>query len=215
MQETTVVNVHRDAYDIYIGRPGKGQNGEFGNPFNGLDRQENIKKFKDYFYARLKSDPVFFRKVRALRGKRLGCFCRPSKPCHGDIIADYLNSIKPMVYGVVGSRGFHDYEFMKSVLQWFEFKGIVSGGAPGADRLAERYAKEINLEPKVFHADWAKYGRRAGIIRNHQVIENSDEIIAFWDGHSPGTRHTITLANEAGKEVYVFYPRELDVADIC
>lgn len=91
--KTTVVNLYKDRdYDEYIGRPGQGQEGYFGNPFSKHTREENIKLFKRYFYARLKTDPTFKRRVHELKGKKLGCFCKP-KPCHGDVIADYLNNL--------------------------------------------------------------------------------------------------------------------------
>lgn len=95
MEKTTVVNIYFSSYDIYIGRKGKGQDGYFGNPFV-LTPQEargaTIERFKEYFYTRLAKDPEFKRCVHELRGKVLGCFCKPG-PCHGDIIADYVNSI--------------------------------------------------------------------------------------------------------------------------
>lgn len=90
---TTVVNIYRDRnYDEYIGRAGKGQNGYHGNPFKTDDRDYNIKMHKAYFYARLKTDPEFKRKVHELKGKTLGCFCKP-KACHGDTYVEYLNSL--------------------------------------------------------------------------------------------------------------------------
>jgi len=85
---TTVVNLRRQKYDVYIGRPSI-----FGNPFvigaDG-DRSEVIRKYRRYFYLRLKNDPKFIKEVEELRGKSLGCYCHPL-PCHGDIIAEYLN----------------------------------------------------------------------------------------------------------------------------
>jgi len=93
--QTTVVNIRRSYYDIYIGRAGHGQDGYFGNPFNSYrdgGRSRAIALFKDYFYDRLKKDSEFMDRVLALRGKRLGCFCKP-KDCHGDIIAEYLNGL--------------------------------------------------------------------------------------------------------------------------
>lgn len=91
--KTTVVNLRKDRYDVYIGRAGQGQDGYFGNPFK-LDpkgnRGETLDRFREYFYTRLKQDPQFKKRVLELRGKVLGCFCKP-QPCHGDIIAGYLN----------------------------------------------------------------------------------------------------------------------------
>ena len=95
---TTVVNISsRLPYDVYIGRAGKGHDGYFGNPFRLNDESERVeilRKYEVWFYDRLASDPEFKRRIHELKGKKLGCFCRP-KICHGDIIADYLNNEVP------------------------------------------------------------------------------------------------------------------------
>ena len=93
-QITTVVNLRYQPYDQYIGRSGKGEDGYFGNPIRlqpGESRGSTIQKFKDYFYKRLRTDQEFKDRIHQLKGKRLGCFCKPF-PCHGDVIAAYLNS---------------------------------------------------------------------------------------------------------------------------
>ncbi len=91
MAETTVVNLRREAFDVYIGRAGKGQDGYFGNPFDVRQHGASaMPKFIDYFHKRLVSDHEFHTRVLALRGKRLGCFCKP-RDCHGDVIATYVN----------------------------------------------------------------------------------------------------------------------------
>lgn len=90
---TTVVNIYKDTYDVYIGRKGQGQDGYFGNPYamrNETDRDECILAYQSYFNDRIENDPEFKRRILELKGKRLGCFCAPKK-CHGDIIAQYLN----------------------------------------------------------------------------------------------------------------------------
>jgi len=76
---------------------------------------------------------------------------------------------------------------------------IVSGGATGADALAESYAKLRDIPIQVFPADWDTHGRAAGPIRNRQIVKASDLIVAFWDGKSPGTRSTKGLTEKAGK----------------
>lgn len=91
---TTVVNLYKEPYDQYIGRAGRGQDGYFGNPYSlsaGGDRGAILKLYKEYFDKRINEDLEFKRRVLELKGKRLGCFCKP-KACHGDIIADYLNT---------------------------------------------------------------------------------------------------------------------------
>ena len=92
---TTVVNIHHgEAYDVYIGRKGKGHDGYFGNPdrlFPGYSRDEAIRRYHSYFLQRIATDPEFRRRVLELRGKRLGCFCSP-KACHGDVIAAWVDA---------------------------------------------------------------------------------------------------------------------------
>lgn len=99
--KTTVVNVRKADYDVFIGRmrgffaqwAPLGQKFDFGNPWRvGPDcsREEAIRKYRNYFYQRIETDPVFKKEVEALAGKRLGCFCKP-QDCHGDVIAQWLN----------------------------------------------------------------------------------------------------------------------------
>jgi hypothetical protein len=98
--KTKVVNIalgHR--YDVYIGRAGKGHDGYFGNPFRltqGESRGSTLEKYKSYFFNRLETDPEFKRRIHELKGKTLGCFCKPH-PCHGDIIAAYLDSLEEII----------------------------------------------------------------------------------------------------------------------
>ncbi|MDH6310901.1 hypothetical protein M2451_004060 [Dysgonomonas sp. PFB1-18] len=94
--ETKVVNIRMEEYDVYIGRTGKGQDGYFGNPIllrENQTRGATLEKYEEYFYNRIKNDPEFKRRVHVLKGKTLGCFCKPY-PCHGDVIKKYLDTIK-------------------------------------------------------------------------------------------------------------------------
>ena len=100
---------------------------------------------------------------------------------------------------VVGSRSFNDYNLLKNTLDKYDINKIISGGAKGADQLAERYAKENGIETLILKPDWKKYPRAAGIIRNKDIIGACTEVVAFWDGKSPGTKNSIGLAEEMGK----------------
>ena len=204
--QTTVVNIYKENYDVYIGRKGKGQSGEFGNPYNRYGREESLKLFRKYFYDRIKNDRQFAAHVHKLRGKILGCFCHP-KPCHGHIIADYLNNlpeIKLLKLAVVGPQNFADYKFMKEVLSWHDIRQIISGGEKGADALSRKYAAEHGLDYLEFPANWNKFGKSAGFKRNIQIVNAADEVAAFHDGKSPRTQHTIDIAEEQGKPVYIY-----------
>ena len=78
---TRVVHCKREAYDVYIGRPGK-----WGNPFEiGKDgsRMQVINKYREW----IKTQPDLMRDLPTLKGKALGCWCYP-RPCHGDVLAE-------------------------------------------------------------------------------------------------------------------------------
>lgn len=113
-----------------------------------------------------------------------------------------------MKLAVIGSRGFLDYDLLVIVLDEYYhiFNGdleIVSGGAQGADRLAEVYAMESQLPTKIFRAEWGKYGKSAGYRRNVDIIDYADEIVVFWDGVSNGTKHSINIARKQGKTMVI------------
>lgn len=76
---------------------------------------------------------------------------------------------------------------------------VVSGGASGVDSFAEALARGKGLQTVVFPALWGTYGKRAGAIRNRQIVEASDRIVAFWDGKSKGTKISIDIAKELKK----------------
>lgn len=108
-----------------------------------------------------------------------------------------------MKLAIVGTRTFDDYELMCECLKNGVFTTIVSGGSQGADKLAERYAQEHDINMKVFPADWKQYGPSAGPRRNTQIVEYCDALLAFWDGKSTGTQDSIKKATAAGKPVKV------------
>ena len=80
----TVVNVHKELCDVYIGRAGRGYDGKWGNPFSKGTREENIAKFEEY----LVNNKELMQDLHELKDKRLGCFCKP-KACHGDVLKKY------------------------------------------------------------------------------------------------------------------------------
>lgn len=74
---------------------------------------------------------------------------------------------------------------------------VVSGGAPGVDQTAEWAAVAMGFSVFSFAPDWTRYGKSAGMIRNAKIVEHCDELVAFWDGASRGTAHSIDLARKA------------------
>ena len=107
---------------------------------------------------------------------------------------------------IAGSRNFNDYNLLKSscdnLLTQFTNIEIVSGTARGADKLGERYAREKGYSIKEFPANWS-LGKSAGYIRNDEMAQYADMLIAFWDGTSKGTKHMIDLANKRGIKVEI------------
>lgn len=101
---------------------------------------------------------------------------------------------------IAGGRDFNNYELLfkkcENILSKQKEVEIVSGTANGADKLGEKYAKEKGFKIKLFPADWEKYKKAAGYIRNKQMADYADSLIAFWDGKSKGTKHMIDLAEE-------------------
>lgn len=111
---------------------------------------------------------------------------------------------------VAGSRGFTDYELLTRVLfamADLEFQdralSIVSGMARGADQLAVRFAVTHDIKLYKFPANWDGLGKKAGFIRNTQMGDFSDGLLAFWDGQSNGTRHMIDYMNRLKKPVHL------------
>jgi hypothetical protein len=106
-----------------------------------------------------------------------------------------------MKLAIIGSRSFTDYNKLKEILKPYRAKVtlVVSGAARGADSLGEKWAKEYNIQTLIFPADWNTHGKRAGFIRNEDIIKNCDGCIAFWDGQSSGTKHSLYLCEKYNK----------------
>jgi hypothetical protein len=104
--ETTVVNFKVEPCDVKITRTPKNeipeppQFGCFGNPYPvaKYGREKCIELYRQYFYERIESDVKFREAVLSLKGKRLGCFCKPLA-CHGDIIKEWLDNISDITSG--------------------------------------------------------------------------------------------------------------------
>ena len=116
---------------------------------------------------------------------------------------------------VAGSRNFNDYKLLQEkldhILQNVESPEIVSGHARGTDQLGERYAVANGMVYHVFPAQWRKYGRRAGLIRNQQMADFADALIAFYpeNRESRGTADMIDKARQKGLSVRVIYIKEV------
>jgi hypothetical protein len=102
---------------------------------------------------------------------------------------------------VCGDRNWSNWELLYEVLEWFPITFLVTGGAKGADTIAEAYAFGRGFSYRVHHADWNAYGRAAGPIRNTRMLEEDpDLVIAFHDdlSKSKGTKNMVKQAQKAG-----------------
>ncbi len=97
---------------------------------------------------------------------------------------------------IAGSRGVSSYEAIKAAVKesGFQVTEVVSGGARGVDTLGEKFALDNNIAIRRFPANWAQFGPRAGYMRNSEMAEYGEALIAVWDGQSPGTEMMIDLA---------------------
>lgn len=106
---------------------------------------------------------------------------------------------------IAGGRDYHNYDTLLEAIKECQFPiaTVVCGGAKGVDSLGERYGQEMNLQIAYFFPNWDLHGRAAGPIRNRQMAENADALIALWDGKSRGTKNMIETAQKKGLLVYV------------
>ena len=112
---------------------------------------------------------------------------------------------------IAGTRTFNNYTLLSSYADKLlaakraagECIVIVSGHCTGADLLGEKYAVERGYMVEVYEAQWQLYGRAAGPMRNREMAEVSDALIAFWDGVSRGTKNMIDEARACGLAVRV------------
>jgi hypothetical protein len=112
-----------------------------------------------------------------------------------------------MKVAIVGGRSFREYylleEVMDSLHKQHNFSAVVCGEAAGADSLGKVWAKRNNIPVISFKPNWDKFGRSAGHIRNCEMLEVSDKVVAFWNLFSPGTSHMINIACKNDKLLHL------------
>lgn len=106
---------------------------------------------------------------------------------------------------VTGSRKFSKTSEMLKIFKSIAYAAanmdvtLIHGNASGADRIAGKLAQDLGWKVEVYPADWEKYGRKAGPIRNQEMVNSGANIcLAFPVGESKGTRHCISAAQKAG-----------------
>ena len=106
---------------------------------------------------------------------------------------------------IAGSRNIKNISIIYQTVyeSGFDITEVVSGTARGVDKLGEQWATENNIPIKRMPANWNLYGKSAGPIRNNEMADYADALIAIWDGKSKGTKWMIDVANKRGLMVYV------------
>jgi hypothetical protein len=109
------------------------------------------------------------------------------------------------ILAIVGSRDFPDLDQVRQFVRTLPSgTTVVSGGARGVDRCAAAAARSRGLRVIEFLAQWDRFGRRAGFLRNEQIVERCGRMVAFWDGRSSGTHHAITRARALHRPLVIY-----------
>ncbi len=109
-----------------------------------------------------------------------------------------------MKLAVIGTKKFTDFDFLSATLKKImNIEMIISGGAAGTDTLAKQFAFQNQINFLEFPPDYKKFGDNAKYIRDKLIVEECDELIAFWDGECEGTKYTFDYAKKLGKRVKI------------
>jgi hypothetical protein len=105
---------------------------------------------------------------------------------------------------IVGSIGFQNPDLVRTYVRTLlPDTTVISGAAEGVDSIAELEARACGLSVVIFPADWKTFGRAAGPIRNRQIVDTADSVVAFWNGRSRGTLNTVIVGLIHAKPVRV------------
>ena len=104
---------------------------------------------------------------------------------------------------VIGSREVYDLgaKAKLRILELLEGDDplFISGGARGVDSLAEDFITKLDFPKLIIRPDYNKYGKSAPLVRDREMVERADYVLAIWDGHSRGTKYTVDYARKLGK----------------
>ena len=167
-------------------------------------RAREVQELKDSFLKEGET-PAFSNNQRA--STRMLLMTHEFLSEHRALLDAKDESTVPKIHlAIVDSRHYTNYDaFSESVLNWCEEHDfpakIISGGASGADTMAEKFAKEQTLPFEVYRADWKKHGKAAGPMRNAQIVSHATHVLAFVAKDSIGTKDTVAKARATGKHV--------------
>jgi len=118
-----------------------------------------------------------------------------------------MSTTAALKVAIIGSRTYNDYKVFQqevgNMKKELGFTHIVSGGAKGVDSMAETYALLYDIPITIIKPEWKKYGKTAALLRNSDIINSVDYVIAFHQHSSPGTAHAIALGRKRGIPVKV------------
>ena len=108
---------------------------------------------------------------------------------------------------IAGSRHFTDYSFLVRKVEELNLNitQVLCGECYGADLLGKEWAMSKGIPVESYPADWDKYGKKAGYLRNKEMSVHGDELIAFYREGSKGTEIMIDLMQRANKPVHIIY----------
>lgn len=109
---------------------------------------------------------------------------------------------------VTGSRDFPSLGLVHAVLWEAQSDHGLLKVATGGSGVVDQEVENLGYEPTIYKADWQKYGRLAGPLRNHHMIDDfkPHRVYAFWDGKSRGTLDCFSYAAQKGIQVFIFPP---------
>jgi hypothetical protein len=138
------------------------------------------------------------------------------------VSANHSGEFAPFRVLVCGSRTFRDGTLVEALLSSLDGGStVIHGAAKGADSLADFHARRIGLAVDDYPADWDRYGKRAGYVRNQQMLDEGkpNVVYAFVDkplAESKGTAMMVDIAHRAGVPVVIvqaLWPPHMDSSE--
>ena len=107
---------------------------------------------------------------------------------------------------IAGSRTCNHYDDLLRAIDCISWKPtlVLSGMARGVDKMGERWALENNIPIELYPANWELYGKSAGYMRNNEMANDANALLALWDWKSKGTKNMIDIAKGKGLVIFVY-----------